>query len=884
MSQKATDAANNAPYLTHLVGHRRQLSLVPPDNTGRMRQAKQKKQRSGNPDDELRFNTGPKFYKVSTSSRASTDARSHPRSSRTGRRTAEVRENEYVDDGSSIPNYPPPSFDEAMSSPPISICPSTGTFINPSPRTAHSYSPNSLSPSTPQVSPGAASASSASTEDLSDNDSDSDASLMVSARSSSPYEPPSPSGMEISRSPTPGSTMGDLEAEYDAELISAPNTPTSSKQPSRSRLSLSPLRTLLPRRSSSSTRAISAHPYCQSKNPSSFFRSTTSLSTFAFGRSTTSAPEADEDKGEQEDFDSWEVVRRPTSLLLNVEMAMSTNEGLPTERLSPLPPPEPASSHTNVPPSAPPSVPPSVSTSAPPLPPLVDKKTPFPKPKVKKEPKRRDTTQSQTTIPNTSPPGSEAGPILTTVRTRRTYSPSPAAQRSPIPGSPLRSEASYPRADAQPQAILEKAINTPLPITPTEKAVDNKERGGLSPLSPFPATVTSSSSSSLENQTIAPSQNVRGPMHDARQDHTHARSHSSTIHHNNRAPSPDVLARTSAHAFPTLSRPIMPPINTINTQEGPASRRGSPSPVPPTPSSSSTYTITPTHTPTQSHFAHHYLGRPLPRPPPSFSRDMVDSTYAGSVAESFVSAASTMCPEGLLIDFDEPAQSSSSVTPVPTLMHQRSEVHEGGRPLRSTHWSTSSNRHSHVLGRIPSPAEQASRNRTESATRAASVTEPNPRGELSHFTDLDLLIAGLDDSQLQDGSGYDALLMVSEFMGPASPDPPSRRSSNASSQRTTRGRDSTTDSCLPAPVLGHVSVDRRRITKDGRVKVKLVAFESAIDKCGICLVQFKEGDLAAMSSNTCRHTFHEICLKKWLRSGASKTCPSCRVKVGDLRC
>ncbi|KAL0064321.1 hypothetical protein AAF712_008767 [Marasmius tenuissimus] len=754
MSQKATDAANNAPYLTHLVGHRRQLSLVPPDNAGRMRQAKQKKQRSGNPDDELRFNTGPKFYKVSTSSRANSDARPHPRSSRTSRRTGEVRENEYVDDGSSIPNYPPPSFDEAMSSPPISICPSTGTFINPSSRTVHSYSPNSASPSTPQMSPGA-SASSASPEDLSDNDSDSDASLMASARSSSPYEPPSPSGMEVSRSPTPGSTMGDLEAEYDAEMISAPNTPTSSK-PCRSRLSLSPLRTLLPRRSSSSTRAISAHPYCQSTNPSSFFRSTTSLSTFTFGRSTTSPPDAEEDKGEQEDFESWEVVRRPTSLLFNVEMAMSTKtapEGLPTESLSTPPPSEPVRSHTTVPPSAPPSSLPSVPPSAPPLPPLVDKKTPFPKPKVKKEPKRRDTTQSQTTMPNASPPGLETGPILTTVRTRRTYSPSPATQRAPIPGSPLRSEASYPQA--QPQAILEKAINTPLPITPTEKAVDNKERGGVPPLSPFPAAATSSFSSSLDNQTIAPLQNVRGPMRDGRQDYTQTRSHSSISYHNSRAPSPDVLARTSAHAFPTLSRPVMPPINTNNVQEGPASRRGSPSPIPPTPSSSSTYTITPTHTPTQSHFAHHYLGRPLPRPPPSFSRDMVDSTYASSVAESFVSSASTMCPEGLLIDFDEPAQPSCPATPVPTLMYQRGEVLEGGRSSRLTQWSTSSNRHSHVFGRTLSPAEQASRNRTESATRAASVTEPNPRGELSHFTDLDLLVAGLDDSQLQDGSGYD---------------------------------------------------------------------------------------------------------------------------------
>lgn len=69
--------------------------------------------------------------------------------------------------------------------------------------------------------------------------------------------------------------------------------------------------------------------------------------------------------------------------------------------------------------------------------------------------------------------------------------------------------------------------------------------------------------------------------------------------------------------------------------------------------------------------------------------------------------------------------------------------------------------------------------------------------------------------------------------------------------------------------------------KDGRVKLKLSLFGMAVDRCGICLSQFKEGESAALASSTCRHVFHERCLTRWL--ARNQTCPLCRVPLDSGR-
>lgn len=78
----------------------------------------------------------------------------------------------------------------------------------------------------------------------------------------------------------------------------------------------------------------------------------------------------------------------------------------------------------------------------------------------------------------------------------------------------------------------------------------------------------------------------------------------------------------------------------------------------------------------------------------------------------------------------------------------------------------------------------------------------------------------------------------------------------------------------PLPlVLGLVSLVRKRITKAGKVKIKLSLLDGTVDKCGICLRQFKEHDMGARSV-ICRHAFHEGCLRRWFTH--SRTCPLCR--------
>ena len=56
------------------------------------------------------------------------------------------------------------------------------------------------------------------------------------------------------------------------------------------------------------------------------------------------------------------------------------------------------------------------------------------------------------------------------------------------------------------------------------------------------------------------------------------------------------------------------------------------------------------------------------------------------------------------------------------------------------------------------------------------------------------------------------------------------------------------------PPTGRVELKRRRVTKDGRVRLKLTLMDIVVDKCGICLSKFKEAEVACHGT-TCRHTY-----------------------------
>ena len=79
---------------------------------------------------------------------------------------------------------------------------------------------------------------------------------------------------------------------------------------------------------------------------------------------------------------------------------------------------------------------------------------------------------------------------------------------------------------------------------------------------------------------------------------------------------------------------------------------------------------------------------------------------------------------------------------------------------------------------------------------------------------------------------------MSEFIGPAA--------SVAQSQSTSPTLDE-------QPLIGRIEVERRRVTKDGRVKLKLTLLGIVVDKCGICLSQFKNEELAALAP-VCQHS------------------------------
>jgi len=273
---------------------------------------------------------------------------------------------------------------------------------------------------------------------------------------------------------------------------------------------------------------------------------------------------------------------------------------------------------------------------------------------------------------------------------------------------------------------------------------------------------------------------------------------------------------------------------------------------------------------------HHYAGRPLPRPPPSTPHraGVVDSTYASSgSSRNDADKSAHSCPEGLLIDLEDTTLDNFSVsgtsTPrsaegrfasphLPTIPQASSSVELLGDPATSLSFNS--------MQETSTPLLPASSGHSRIQQRTA----------FSDLTDLDLLISRIGDGE-RDGSDYDTLLLVQEVLGPANPTqtgphaPPSDR---VSPPRSSNHNDNMS-------LIGRIEIARRRQTEDGRIKLKIRLLDVAVERCGICLSQFREGDMAVLTSN-CQHSFHEKCLGRWL--ARAKTCPMCRVPLDtDIR-
>lgn len=73
--------------------------------------------------------------------------------------------------------------------------------------------------------------------------------------------------------------------------------------------------------------------------------------------------------------------------------------------------------------------------------------------------------------------------------------------------------------------------------------------------------------------------------------------------------------------------------------------------------------------------------------------------------------------------------------------------------------------------------------------------------------------------------------------------------------------------------IAPVEVESRRVTKEGKTKLKLSALGVRVLKCTVCLNNFRSGDIMAMMPK-CGHVGHQKCVVEWLKRDAR--CMVCR--------
>jgi len=221
---------------------------------------------------------------------------------------------------------------------------------------------------------------------------------------------------------------------------------------------------------------------------------------------------------------------------------------------------------------------------------------------------------------------------------------------------------------------------------------------------------------------------------------------------------------------------------------------------------------------------HHYPGRPLPTPPAGVPPS--PSAYESLL----LPRSATATRFGLVLNVSNGMSG--------TMMTERSTATSSGL--------------TYLTDRPTSPLSIAS---GSSIIEAINEADDDTLG--SEATDLDLLISRIDSSDL---------LTTSEVVG------------EAERPGTARPHDHSEDSA-GIPLTGQIEVQRRRKLKDGRVKLKLQLMGVPANSCGICLAQFKEKEMGALTPK-CQQPYHEKCLKMWLQR--DPTCPSCRSPLKQL--
>lgn len=161
------------------------------------------------------------------------------------------------------------------------------------------------------------------------------------------------------------------------------------------------------------------------------------------------------------------------------------------------------------------------------------------------------------------------------------------------------------------------------------------------------------------------------------------------------------------------------------------------------------------------------------------------------------------------------------------------------------------------------PPQPASNISAPANTEGDDASSPSPsrspprRQPSLGITDLDVLASRLD----LEGSHFDELAALQEFLGPA---------------EASRGGILTPHEMASLPV-GPVYLESRRVTREGKTKSKLACLGLRVERCAVCMSQFKEGQMAVVLQ--CLHVFHEEpCARTWFRT-RSRACPTCRIEA-----
>jgi hypothetical protein len=593
--------------------------------------------------------------------------------------------------------------------------------------------------------------------------------FMVAANTS--ISSPSESVLSRGRYKAKWSSKLDLTAENSEEEKQLSPVRSTTKR----FLSLSPLRTLFPtKHSAPQERALSAHP-APGASPysapadTSCFRSTTSLATsrLPFGNSTsmltTLKPESirssskrlfhikakekererDKERGKgknksdfdevsDESLDSWEILdkelekeddcraERESQSLMAVIVPPADVPSSPT--ISPQVSPTRSVSFTygTSTPIALSYAPSSQASTEPPTPSWNE---PHPlslrdikvaeaiEPFLRRQPKKAGHHKAKTTPKPIIIPSSPRGPLVTTVRSKLNHAynsnDQSIADTSGHDGweewsntTAIASESDIGSVAGQSTHDLWQALETPLPSSSMQMTLSPP------PVAEAPARRPPSPSSIMlsVSSPTTPMATHAVALYDGRRGE-----------HNQ--PSPDKTPKiTEAFNSPSWTSEY--------TGSTPYASYSGHTSFPPSPATSNPRNIMP---PSPQSGRHHYVGRPLPRPPQTLQpprHAAVDSIYA--VASGSPDSSSASIPEGLLIDLENEAEVdvSGSWTPPGELLPSSAPM----TPRRLSPVTSS--------GNTPEPSIR-SMNTTGNVSSLSSLSE---------MTDLDLLAAALADN------------------------------------------------------------------------------------------------------------------------------------------